>query len=355
MKKFYLLLAICLMSVVAIQGQKDLKAEKELSKMRSSIQAEKNSERQLSSSINFFHRRRGTTTRDLIEIARLMPNDRSKFKLSARVYPNIVDKQNFFNVFNIFERFSFAIKLYHETIAKERVIIVDEEVDPHSHIDFPDARRYRGRNGINCRRPMSDRNFDSYITNLRLPYDEKERLRFIKQEVLRTCFSTAQVMKLGLELDLERDKLSFLKFASNRVYDLGHFDAAAQILNHSYYKEELLRFINRDVEQIEEIEIIEEVCVVDADEFRFVQQSLDAESFRDNKRKLAQKLISKHCFDMPQLRIIFNKFNFEDDRLKLMIFAYDYAPEPRKMYQFRNLLKFRSNQQKYDRFLIDKQ
>ncbi len=353
MKQIYIFLVLILIGAKAIHGQTNKKAEQEFSKMMSSIKTEKSNEKRLQNSIQFFNHRRGTTTRELMEIASYLSNDRLKYRLCLQVYPNIIDKQYFFNVFDIFERFSFAMKLYHNTIAKKRDIIIDSDQDhQYDNIRFPDASRYRGRRGVNCRMPMADRDFDYYISDLRLPRDERQRLRNLKDEVEQNCFSTAQIMKLGLELDLEKNKLSFLKYAYNKTYDLGNFDATIQILNHSFYKDDLLNYIGH---QHQDEIVIEEICEVNPEEFNFAKNSLRSQSFRRDKLQLAKRLISKNCYNLQQFEVIFKMFNFEDDRLNLMIYSYEYTSEPRKMYRFRNLLKFRSNQQKYDRFLIDKQ
>ena len=54
-----------------------------------------------------------------------MYNDQKKYELGVAAYPNIIDKDNFFSIYDSFSKFSWAIKLYHNTQEKQQLTALE--------------------------------------------------------------------------------------------------------------------------------------------------------------------------------------------------------------------------------------
>tara|TARA_B100000809_G_scaffold177953_1_gene175518 strand:+ start:2985 stop:3452 length:468 start_codon:yes stop_codon:yes gene_type:complete len=64
------------------------------------------------------------TTKQLQDICFYLNNDQDKYNLCVAVYPNIIDKDNFINIYNSFSSISNTIKLYRDTQGKDELLSV---------------------------------------------------------------------------------------------------------------------------------------------------------------------------------------------------------------------------------------
>lgn len=300
----------------------------------------------------------------LIELCYLFSEDATRFRLSRKAYKNIVNKKDFFDVYDIFKQLSYAIKLYDFTVKfdsgnYDQPYDEDYKNTDYTGISFPYYTNYTGPTGINCKLPISDTDFEYLFNKINLERDVNKNLLKLKEIVARKCLATTHVMKLALLLDLEQDRLHFLKFAYNKTFDMNNFYQSQQIISHSYYKDDLIRYIdNYNAENIdnpfEEI-IIEEECIVENDEHQAIIKAIKDARFSVEMKKLAKHYISTRCFSMEQYKPIFTLFVYENDRLEIMKFTYDYAPYPNKMFMFANLLRFHSSKTAYNNYIMQRE
>ena len=61
-----------------------------------------------------------TTTIQLQDAYHYLYSDQKKYELGVAAYPNIIDKDHFFSIYDSFSKFSLAIKLYHNTQEKQQ-------------------------------------------------------------------------------------------------------------------------------------------------------------------------------------------------------------------------------------------
>ena len=302
------------------------------------------------------------TTLQLLDVCYYMPNDKVKYQLCLTAYPKIIDKHNFFNIYDAFSTLSYAVRLYHNTQARDGSLEPDHYPNPdrdYSAIDFPIADGYVGETGVNCSLPMAENDFNYFFSRLLFDKNDNQQLEFLKRQVTMHCFSTAQIMTLGLELQLEKNRLTFLKFAFNKCFDMGNFIKSLQLISHTYYKDDLRMYIEDhfvssgpDTMPVP-YPVID--CYVDDEEFSQVVISIKDQKFSSKQKEMAKKHIEKKCLSMEQLREVVSIFSFEKDKLEVIKYLYDYAPYPNKMHTFRGMLTFLSSKQEFDRFLIDKQ
>lgn len=319
-----------------------------------SIESTQNNQYRYDRAIRYFLNGNGSVA-ELIEVCYYLPNDKQRFQLCSEAYPHLVDKQHFFRVYDSFSKFSWAIKLYHLTQAQDAAIVYEDPDYPpvtKPVIEFPSANNYHGMIGTNCRIPMEENDFLYYFDRLRLDREEYRRLAFLKQQVQTYCFTTAQVMKLGLELPSDESQVDFLKYAGNKVYDLDNFYASLQLIDDPYYRRELQGYLTGHISTGNVVHVQAQDCRTSATDFRYIRESIEDQSFSGEKKEMAKSHIRKACLSIEQIKEIVLLFDFDNDRLEIIKYSYNYVNNPDKMYMLRECLKFQSNKQELDKFLM---
>ncbi len=74
--------------------------------------------------MNYFLTEHATTIQ-LQDACHYLYSDQKKYELGVAAYPNIIDKDNFFNIYDAFSKFSWAIKLYHNTQEKQQLTALE--------------------------------------------------------------------------------------------------------------------------------------------------------------------------------------------------------------------------------------
>ena len=89
-----------------------------------SIQSTNNELTRFNYAMNYFLTERATTIQ-LQDACHYLYSDQKKYELGVAAYPNIIDKDNFFNIYDAFTKFSWAIKLYHNTQEKQQLTALE--------------------------------------------------------------------------------------------------------------------------------------------------------------------------------------------------------------------------------------
>ncbi len=82
------------------------------------IQTTTNPQARYNNALNYFSTTHATT-KQLQDVCFYLNDDQEKYNLCVAAYPNIIDKDNFINIYNSFSSFSSAIMLYRDTQAKD--------------------------------------------------------------------------------------------------------------------------------------------------------------------------------------------------------------------------------------------
>lgn len=67
------------------------------------------------------------TTIQLRDACHYLYSDQKKYELCLAAFPNIVDKDHFYDIYDAFSTFSYAIRLYHNTQEKEQLLLLQNE------------------------------------------------------------------------------------------------------------------------------------------------------------------------------------------------------------------------------------
>lgn len=89
-----------------------------------SIQSTNNEISRFNHAMKYFSTEPATTIQ-LQDACYYLSSDEKKYHLSVAAFPNIVDKENFFRIYDSFSKFSWAIRLYHNTQEKRKLTVLE--------------------------------------------------------------------------------------------------------------------------------------------------------------------------------------------------------------------------------------
>ncbi|CAM1371491.1 DUF4476 domain-containing protein [Tenacibaculum xiamenense] len=280
---------------------------------------------------------------DLIDMCSYFRSDRMKYKVCLKAYPTIIDKKNFFKVYDSFHSFSYAIKLYHETEGSTK--------EDEREIHFPDPFKYNGVISSNCERPISQYAFEEILHKVEDLKNENYRLSQLKKSIYHSCLSTEEIMKLAQTLDSDENRSIFLSYAVDYAYDIENYFYVKQLIDDKFEKQQLISFINKKVEQIVAQNNHNE-CATSPSEFDYILKTIKDQQFSKEKINIAKAHIAKNCFDIHQISLIVNQFNFENNKLDILKYSFQHSNEKDKFYTLRDLLNFNANKREFDEFLL---
>lgn len=115
----------------------------------------------------------------------------------------------------------------------------DEQVEEEStSIVFPDASAYTGgKKG--CDKYLADKPFLAFANTVAQFDSDKEKAIICMEYTDKYCFTTSQVMKLGVIIENEASRYVFFKTAQDKVYDKENFYHVKQLLTNEKFIQEI--------------------------------------------------------------------------------------------------------------------
>jgi tetratricopeptide (TPR) repeat protein len=125
-KNFTILMVLIVLSVFqnASAQNNQWSATDKFRNCMASIQSTNDELTRFNYAMNYFLTERATTIQ-LQDACHYLYSDQRKYELGVAAYPNIIDKNNFFNIYDVFTKFSWAIKLYHNTQEKQQLTALE--------------------------------------------------------------------------------------------------------------------------------------------------------------------------------------------------------------------------------------
>tara|TARA_B110000091_G_scaffold130484_1_gene139934 strand:+ start:764 stop:1894 length:1131 start_codon:yes stop_codon:yes gene_type:complete len=336
------------------------------------IQTTSNQQTRYTNALNYFSNTHATT-KQLQDVCFYLNNDQEKYNLCVAAYPNIIDKNNFINIYNSFSSISNAIKLYRDTQAKDELLSIQYNNQLNVEQDINTKFNLLLHQGNIL---LSANKFDEAITtfleaktlNLQDPTPSLkiEEARKWKQELANL---NNQQDQNGIKFDAQIQQGDHLltynlfdeaiaSYEAAMTLKPGDQTAYTRIKEASRRKQEFKdsKVIDPGHEEIvETIEIIKETCSTEESKFSHIMTTIESQSFSRDMKEMAKKQVSKNCLSMDQFKKIVPLFSMDDDKLEMIQFYSDYAEYPDKMYLFRELLTFSSTKKEFDDFLINKE
>ncbi len=292
------------------------------------------------------------------EICVLFLEDLDRLEFAKLAYKKTIHQNEFYDVYDSFAYFSTVFRL-HDFILEEKA------GSPHygggigngGSVNFPN---YNYPNPFNyagvkfCANPLAEADFINFARQVAGSQNDQSKLIASLQIANSHCLSTAQMMKLSSVFSVEASKLNFLKQAYNAVYDAGNFHSASQVLQSNNNLQDFQRFIqnrgngngNGSINPIYG-------CHLDNVEFENIRSKIERQNFNSSRVNLTKSLLRNKgkCFTVPQTREILLLFNFENSKLEMAKFAYDFTNDTQNYGQLVDLLQYSSSKQDFERFL----
>ena len=268
-----------------------------------------------------------------------------------------MDQQNFYDVYDAFKNFSTAFKL-HDIIYKtsfpvEIPEVHDNPVPPPPHMNLPSCDNYKGPMG--CPLPIADNDLELLLANsMSNQSNDAQKAQTILNLMNKYCMSMAQVMRISISLEMESNRLSFLKEALAKVYDQGNYSYATEVFTHVPYKNEWLSYAEARLMPPSVPPVV--LCKVTPAEFDQIKSSINKESSSSVKISLTKEILSaKKCFTCAQVKEIVNLMSFESGKIEMAKYAYDYIVDKANYYTIADALSFSSSKEDLMRFIKSKQ
>jgi hypothetical protein len=263
------------------------------------------------------------------ELAALFENDYDRYEFAKVVYPNTTDKENFYDVYDAFLYYSVVFRL-HDFIRGLNQENTGTNQETTNEIQFPDYKypSYRLYSGNkNCHDLIPEHRFDLAVKKIFEIKNDEARYNNAIDYVRNNCLATAHLMKIASLLDKEYFRLNFAKEAFNSVYDLDNYIEMKQVFNTPKVRSEFMNFLSSQGSTTDNS------CKVTESEYNQIISTIRNEKFNSTKLNSAKHLIqTKKCFTSEQIKGIIDLFDYENSRLDIAFYAYDFVIDPTDYY-----------------------
>lgn len=284
------------------------------------------------------------------DFAGMFRNDDDRLQFAQEAYNNTFDKDNFYEVYDAFSKFSDAFRLHDYVLARRGGLVMPTnpnnptnppiviqptttQINYPPNIDFPSIAGYNGKK--NCTNVVNETNFNAYMQQIVSSDTEFARAGYIRKLTSRraggNCFSIAQAMKMTLQLSTESTRLDVLKNLYVSMYDLDNISQAVQVFSTRENQDEWLAFIqnptaNPNNPNTNPNNPTQVNCVVTSQEFTALTTLLDNE-YASNSRMIVAKNTVRNfkCFSVEQVRTLVKMFSTEAQKLDIAKYLYDYT------------------------------
>lgn len=305
------------------------------------------------------------------QVASLFYDDVLRLDFAMTAYAYTINKQEFYAVYDAFIYFSNVFKL-HDFISTFEFQPLMEHPEPVKQMPtfpsytYPGVANYMGK--VNCEKPLSSNEFNEIVLQVAGQHSDKAKLSLATVLSTSHCLSVSQVMKLGTLIEDNGFRLNYLKAMHNEVYDLENFNATTQLFKTNIYRDDLDLFIQNMMgigipagEMIEfpaDEEVVFEtttICEVTNSEMEGIKKTISSESFENTKINLAKNIFkSKKCFNVSQIIEILGLFSFENSKLDLAKFAYDYCLNKSDYYLVNEVFDFTRSKNQLTNYIESK-
>lgn len=297
-------------------------------------------------------------------LCKLFENDYSRFEFASEAYKRTFDKDNFYEVYDSFMYFSTVFRL-HDAIKDGSQKMSREKGgnggnqnnDAKTELKFPNYTypnylSYTGSKG--CAKPISNDDFNLVVQSILELQSEQERLVTATEIALTNCLSAAQAMKTAAIFPNESTRLAFIQEVTMKVYDRENLRSADQLFTTAINRNALNNFLDQKFGGTVNAEnpATANVCMVSNQEFISIESSLKSQSFNNTRVNLGKQIIKdKACFTSAQIRDLVKIYEFENSKLDIAKFAYDYCVDKKNYYLVNEAFQFDSSKNTLLKFI----
>jgi hypothetical protein len=281
-------------------------------------------------------------------IAVLFTDDSYRFEFCRTVYLTTFDQVNFFEVYDAFTSFSYALRLYDYTQNPQQNILPTLErplgipselpkepvVPKFANLVYPSISKYTGNKG--CEGPVADEvAFNTRAIQVASQPTDESKFIAIQLSSEETCFSMAQVMKLTSLVMSEKIRLNTLVETFPKIYDQDHYMSGRGLFNSTDLQNQWVASA-----QFALAPPPPTVCSVPETEMKSVLKTVQAKNFPDEKLKLLSVIKKDKCFNVAQINTFSKEFAFDKDKLEAIKMLYNGCPDKPNYFKLMDELSF---------------
>jgi len=301
------------------------------------------------------------------QVAMALNSDFDKLEFCKIAFANTTDKDNFYDVYDAFAYFSTVFRLHDFVImARQQAVqpvvpntpvytgsntaIFQNNMIVYPPLPYPEVNGYIGI--TQCNMPVSDAVVNGHVQHMLVSnMTAQGRLDYTRTIINANCFTTAQIMRLATVFSMETMRLEVIKLGIQRVYDKGNYEYAKFVLT----SQPLINdFVNTlfGTQVVAPPVVVQPLCTVSNTDYNQIKSSIEKERFASTKVTVAkQALQAKKCFTVEQIIGVLQLFTFEDNKLEMAKFAYDYCIDRENYYRVNDVFTFSSSKDELSRFL----
>lgn len=268
------------------------------------------------------------------DLAMVFAGDYYRFEFCKRAFRNTFDPGNFFDVYDAFGSLSSALRLYDAVNETENLPPNPGPNNPlpppasnwYPDLAYPLPVGYRGV--VGCQLPLADNDFEVLVRPVVAQRTDATRRIEANKFISANCISVGQMMKLATLMELETNRLNFMKEVLTKIYDMENYTYATEVFSNMPYKNDWLAFgasvVAPPAQEPPPPPVV--VCEVTAPDFEDIKRSISNVSVNSTKLTLAKQIISmKKCFTVNQIAGIIELFSIESSRLEIALYSYDFC------------------------------
>lgn len=280
------------------------------------------------------------------QLASVFYDDGMRLQFAYSAYPNIYDKQNYYSLFDAFNSLSYAFRFYdfvNGNIVEYLAPPPPAPVKLFPDLNYPSPVGYKGVSG--CILPISDNDFMVLISTIVEQQGDVNRMNTGTQFIQSNCVSMAQLMMLSTLIQLDMNRMKFLKQNLALCCDIQNFSFAEQVFSTQVYKNDWNAYGDATVKSLLPPPVpVAPVCVVTDSDMNSIISSIKNLNFSSTKISTAKQIIQgKKCFTVSQMKSIVNLMDFEGDKLEVAKFGFDYTIDPQNYYQMTDVFDFENS------------
>ena len=93
---------------------------------------------------------------------------------------------------------------------------------------------------------------------------------------------------------------------------------------------------------------------VNSERLEDMAKTVENQTFNDDKVRVTKQIIRTNCITLDQLIVLLNNFDWDDGKLEIAKFAYDYVYDLENYYKVYNLFTFSSSGEELDEYIQDR-
>ncbi len=220
-----------------------------------------------------------------------------------------------------------------------------------------------------CEGPLPSVKFKQKFDLITSSQNETQKLRKAKELSIDFCLSTEQVKAIAELFVNDYNRLDFVEVAYPNTTDKENFydvyDSFAYFSN-VFRLHDFINGLHAAPVPVPPVELpnvppphspppTTTPCQVTDIDFVQVKDAISKQSFNSTKVTVAKQVIAaKQCFSADQVREIVKLFSFEDSRLEIAKYAYDYCIEKRNYFKVNDAFSFSSSTEELAKYINSK-